>query len=221
MSTQYSSSYTFGPEVYYQQFRSLESKFNSEFKSLNKWRYKIVNDYILRGERSVSVEVELKCKMMIRIVCDHEFPTNAPRVFCLNNYTDPLLIQDTNELNYKSVIPWLADMLIIKIPYELDNHFKDKPPQEVLDQREIYWRVKELEDMVNFGSAAANLASNIEASNVPTTFGIFSQNMTLKNARDLDTTQMNAINSKMIELATIIEREAGEFIRSDCWSKSR
>jgi hypothetical protein len=211
----HSSGLQHSEEVYYQFFRGLEAKLEYEFKSMNKWSYRLINDYTLRGEPTLSVEVELRCGLLIRIICDNEFPVKAPRVICLNNYTHPLILTPRNDINYMHICPWLADMKIIKVPWELDNYFKDVPPIRQIKYDDIYARFREIEELVC--SAPVNMPggkgkeASVQSQGM---FGGFSSRfLSSREPSESIMIQGKEIDSKMLDLATVLGQLAGNIKR--------
>ena len=144
-------------------FCSLEAQLEQEFIALNKWKFKIINNFILKAQFSVSIIIQLENGMILKAICDKDFPNEKPKVFVLNNFNGPNITPKTKEIEY--FFQWQQNKKIITLISEIEEFYDRNKPKRDDENEQFYTGFMDIENLIDFTKGSSqkhNLLSETE-----------------------------------------------------------
>ena len=143
-------------------FAILENSLKEEFKASPFPRTRVVNNYTLKHEYNVTVELILGGSVHVEVICDTTFPnTDRPKVFCTESYASDIIDKRTREVKYTSFYTWTGrNSKVIELVTRIDAAFKANPPQKNLLMEENLRQAKEIKEMAAWRFAHGGLGPN-------------------------------------------------------------
>lgn len=139
-------------------FSILENSLKEEFKNSPFPGTRVVNNYALKNEYNVTVELTLS-GVPVEVICDTTFPnTDRPKVFCTESFTGDLIDKRTREVKYTSFYTWTGrNSKVIDLVSRINDSFKSAPPRKNLLMEESLKRAKEIKDLASRRFAQGSL----------------------------------------------------------------
>ncbi len=132
-------------------FGLLENSFKEEFKRAPFPVLRVLNNYELKNEYNVSVEVTLNDSVKLCVICDTTFPnTDKPKVFCSESYNSPIIDKKTREINYSSFYQWTGkSSKVIDLVIAISEYFKKNKPVKNVLMEENMRKINDIKELTH------------------------------------------------------------------------
>jgi hypothetical protein len=142
-------------------FEVLEKSFREELKNAPFPGVQVINNYTLKGEYNVTVQVIVADNVKLHIICDTTFPnTDKPKVFCSESYNSPIIDKRTREVNYSVFYQWIGkSSKIIDLVNSIHAYFQKNPPIKNLLMKENFRLMDEIQALANAKLVANNIGA--------------------------------------------------------------
>ena len=142
-------------------FEVLEKSFIEELKNAPFPGVQVINNYTLKGEYNVTVQVIVADNVKLHIICDTTFPnTDKPKVFCSESYNSPIIDKRTREVNYSVFYQWIGkSSKIIDLVNSIHAYFQKNPPIKNLLMKENFRLMDEIQALANAKLVANNIGA--------------------------------------------------------------
>lgn len=142
-------------------FDVLEKSFREELKNAPFVGVQVINNYAIKGEYNVTVQVIVADNVKIHIICDTTFPnTDKPKVFCAESYNSPIIDKRTREVNYSGFYQWIGKASkVIDLVNSIQTYFKKNPPVKNLLMKENFRLLDEIQNLANIKLVPNNIGA--------------------------------------------------------------
>ena len=188
--------------VYFHFFVFLESKIEQELIALNKWKFKITNDFVDKNELSLSILLMISNGMILKVVCTEKFPQERPRVFCLNSFAGDNMDPKTKEIDSSQIYYWLNNKKVIKLVGEIESFYEKNPPVRDLRSEEMLERMVKVETLIEY-SDEQEMADELR----------IVKRRKATGALDEVESRMTEIKREMKAVVDLVEKECGGLTR--------
>ena len=112
-------------------FIKLEQALRAEFMPQNYGNIEILNNYAIRNQTNLYMNLTLKCGIRISVIFDMDFPTKSgPKIFLTEYLESDIVNQLTLEVSYNKFYLWLViKSKVTDLIVELDKYFQMNPPK--------------------------------------------------------------------------------------------
>ena len=143
-------------------FEILESSLKNEFKNSPFPGTKVINNYALKHEYNVTIELILTNNIKVEVICDTTFPnTDRPKVFCVESFASDIIDKRTREVKYTGFYTWAGrNSKVIDLVTAIDQVFMKNPPKKNLLMEENLRRANEVKALASRKLAHGNLGPN-------------------------------------------------------------
>ena len=156
---------TQNPELeskYLRFFQILENSLKNEFKNSPFPNTRVLNNYTLKHEYNVTIELVLGGNIKVEVICDTTFPaTDRPKVFCVESFASDLIDKRTREVKYTAFYTWAGrNSKVIDLATAIDAAFKKNQPKKNLLMEEDLRKANEIKSLAARKFAQGNFGAN-------------------------------------------------------------
>lgn len=143
-------------------FEMLETSLKNEFKNSPFPGTKVLNNYTLKHEYNVTIELILANNIKVEVICDTTFPnTDRPKIFCVESFASDIIDKRTREVKYTSFYNWTGrNSKIIDLVAAIDLAFKKNPPKKNLLMEENLRKANEIKALASQKLSQGHLGPN-------------------------------------------------------------
>ena len=141
-------------------FGKLVQALKQEFMPQNYGNLEVLNNYEIKKEYNVSVNLTLKCGIRISIICDMNFPSkDGPKLFVLEYMESPIINKMSLEISYNTFYLWSGtNCKVSDLVNKLDYYFQTSPPKKNNQFNEINLMYRDLQSSTTNKLMNANYA---------------------------------------------------------------
>lgn len=143
-------------------FEILESSLKNEFKNSPFPGTRVLNNYSLKHEYNVTVELVLANNIKVEVICDTTFPnTDRPKVFCVESFASDIIDKRTREVKYTGFYTWAGrNSKVIDLANAIDQAFRKSMPKKNLLMEENLRRANEIKALASRKLSQGNSGPN-------------------------------------------------------------